>query len=129
MHLTPFRIITLVALVGFALTLAACATTRPLPTAAIAAASQAITTAEKARAAEGAAAELGTARDKLAAAQDAVQRKDNAQAQRLAEQSRVEAEYAIAKSELVRATAVNDEMIKSNLALEQELQRNTGARP
>jgi len=71
------------------------------------------------------------ARSKLASAQDAVQRKDNQQGQYLAEQARVEAEYAIAKAELVRATAVNDEMRKSNQALEQELQRNsnTGARP
>src|SRR5688572_29806173 len=95
------------------LALAGLATAQSPPTAAIAAATQAIATAETARATEGAAAELSVARDKLARAQAAEQRNDDLQAQHLAEQSRVEAEYAIAKAELIRATAVNDEMRKS----------------
>lgn len=125
MHLIPLRILTLVAL----LALAGCAASQPPPNAAIAAAGQAIATAEQARAADGASAELGVARDKLAGAKAAVASKDNLTGQHLAEQSKVEAEYAIAKAQLVRATAVNDEMKKSNQALDQELQRNTGARP
>jgi hypothetical protein len=49
-------------------------------------------------------------------------------AQRLAEESRVDAELASAKAETSKALAINEEMQKSNDALKQEMQRNTGAR-
>lgn len=47
-------------------------------------------------------------------------------AERLAEQSQVEAELALAKSQAVNAKKVNDEMLRSNTSLRQEMQRNTG---
>jgi len=48
-------------------------------------------------------------------------------AERLAQQARVEAELALAKSQATKAQVVNDEMRKSTDSLKQEMQRNTGA--
>ena len=49
------------------------------------------------------------------------------QAKRLAEESRVNAELASARTAELKAKAVNDEMKKSTDTLEQEMDRNTGA--
>lgn len=114
------------AIVG-TLTLAACASVPPAPTQELQAAEMAIANAEKARVADYAAPELGEARDKLAAARVAVQQEQMVRAQQLAEQSRVDADLAAAKSSAVRAKTVNDEMIKSTDAMKQEMQRNPGA--
>jgi hypothetical protein len=111
------------------LILAACASTPLAPIASIQAARSAIGDAEKAGAGRYAAPELGEAREKLAAANSAVEQKHMNQAERLAEQSRVEADLANAKSAEAKATAVNDEMMKSNQALGEELQRKSGAQP
>jgi hypothetical protein len=97
------------------------------PTEALHAAEVAITNAEQARVADYASPELAEARTKLVAARDAVTHEDMLRAQRLAEQSRADAELASAKSEAVKAKAVNDEMKKSTDTLKQEMQRNTGA--
>jgi len=66
------------------------------------------------------------ARQKLTAANAAVAEEDMLRAERLAEQSQVEAELALAKSQAVNAKKVNDEMLRSNTSLRQEMQRNTG---
>ena len=105
-----------------------CASVPLPPTEAIQAAEQAIATAEKARVADFASPELGEARDKLAAAHAAVREEKMVLAQRLAEQSRAEADLAVAKSAAANAKVVNDEMRKSTEAIEQEMQRNSGAR-
>lgn len=47
-------------------------------------------------------------------------------AQQLAEQSRVDAELALAKAEAIKAKEINDEMMKSTDVMKQEMQRNTG---
>jgi hypothetical protein len=107
------------------LLLSACATT-PAPQAALQAAELAITSAEQARVADYAAPELGEARSKLNAARTAVQEKDMVLAERLAEQSRLGAELAIARAEVAKTKTVNDEMQKSTDVIQQEMQRKTG---
>ena len=112
-----------------AVLLAGCASTPPAPTESLLAARTAIATAEKADAGRYAAQDLGAAREKLTAANSAVEMKNMLGAQRLAEQSRVAADLAAAKTEQAKATAVNDEMKNSNDALVEEMQRKTGSQP
>ncbi len=108
--------------------LASCATTPQPPTQALQAAELAITNAEQARVADYASAELNEARENLAAANSAVLVNEMVLAQRLAEQSRVNAELASARSEMIKAKAINDDMKRSIDTLKLEMRRNTGAR-
>lgn len=110
------------------LTLAACATAPLPPTRELQAATQAITSAEQAGVADYAIAELNQAREKLAAANIAVRNEDMVLASRLADESRVNAELAIAKTEMIKARTVNEQMQESINVLTQELLRNTGTR-
>jgi predicted S18 family serine protease len=110
-----------------ALFLSACASPPPPPQQALQAAESAIKNAEQARVADYASPELGVARTKLTAANAAVEREEMLLAERLAQQARVEAELALAKSQATKAQVVNDEMRKSTDSLKQEMQRNTGA--
>jgi hypothetical protein len=110
------------------LTLAACASTPEPPTRELQAAEIAITTAEQARVADYASAELNQARTKLADARRAVQDKEMVLALYLADESRADAELALARAEMMKAREVNDEMQKSLDTLKQEMQRNTGVR-
>jgi hypothetical protein len=87
------------------------------------AAKVAITAAEKADASHFAGAELGEARQKLTLAGSAVKVENMVAAQQFAEQSRVEAELALAKTEEAKAVAVNAEMSRSAEALTEEMQR------
>ena len=109
------------------LALAACASAPKAPDQALQAAELAITNAEQARVADYASPELADARQDLSAARRAVADEEMLLAERLAKQSRVNAELAIAKTEAIKAKAVNDEMLKSTEALKQEMQRNSGA--
>ncbi|WAC44457.1 DUF4398 domain-containing protein [Pseudomonas sp. SL4(2022)] len=109
------------------LLLSACASPPLPPGQALQAAQSAISNAEQARVADYASPELGIAREKLAAANSAVQREEMLLAERLADQARVEAELALARSQATKAKVVNDEMQKSTNSLKQEMQRNTGA--
>lgn len=109
---------------GSLLALAACASTPP-PTDELARAESAIKRAEEARVADYASPELKTAREKLAAARDAASRDDMVLAARLAEQSRVDAEVATAKSDAAKAQATIEEMKKANEAIQQESLRNS----
>lgn len=111
------------------LLLTACASTPKPPEQALQAAQMAITTAEQARVADYASPELGEARQKLAAANLAVQEKNMVLAQRLAEQSQLDAELAVAKAGVGKAGAVNTEMKKSTDTIKQEMQRNPGVQP
>jgi hypothetical protein len=88
----------------------------------------AITRAEQSRGANYAALELNQAREKLAAARIAVQGEDMELARRLADESRVRAELASARTEMLRAREVNEEMKTSIETLQQEILRNTGPR-
>lgn len=114
---------------GGLLALAACATVPAPPTAALQAAESAIGNAEQARAAEYAALELGEARKELTAARAAVDRDQMVLAERLALESRASAELAVARADEARARAANTDLRRSTESLEQELQRNPGARP
>jgi len=118
----PLRLVTAASL----LTLVACASTPPHPTAALQAAEQAITSAEQARVADFASPELTEARTKLTAARAADQQQQMVVAQRLAEQARADAELAFAKAGAIKAMKVNEEMQQSNDSLNQEMMRNTG---
>jgi hypothetical protein len=111
------------------LMLAACASTPPAPTASLQAAQRAISNAEGAEAGRYAPAELSEARTKLASADRAVSEQRMTMAERFAEESRVEAELAAAKTADVKARAVNDELRRSNGTLVEEMQRNPGDKP
>ena len=121
----PLRIATLCA--GLLL-LGACASTPLPPTQQLQAAELAIANAEQARVADFAAEDLNRAREKLAAANAAVQSEDMVNAAYLADEARVSAELASARTEMRKAQAVNEEMQKSIDTLKQELLRNTGTR-
>jgi len=110
-----------------ALLLGACASTPRPPTAALQAAQQAIDTADRARMPDQASPELHEARDRLAAANIAVEARDMDRAERLAEESRVDAELASATIDEAKARAVNEQIIRSDATLHQEMQRKTGA--
>lgn len=112
-----------------AFSLAACASTPPPPTEALAAAHQAIANAERADAGHFAPGELTEARSKLAAADADVANRYMAAAQRFAEESRVSAELASATTEAAKAKAVNADLQRGNHALSDETQRNSGTNP
>ena len=108
--------------------LASCASTPQPPTQALQAAEQAITTAERARVADYASLELNEARENLTAANNAVLANEMVVAERLAERSQVNAELASARTAMLKAKEVNDDMQESIDTLKVEMQRNTGAR-
>lgn len=109
-----------------ALMLGACASTPDAPHHALGAAEQAIASAEQARAGEYAMVELNQARDKLTSAHSAVRDKNMLVAERLAIESKVGAELAIASAKESEARAVNEGIRRSNDVLKQEMQRNSG---
>lgn len=110
------------------LVLAGCATPLKPPTQALQAAESAISNAEQARVADYAFADLTTARQKLALANTAVRNDQMVQGEYLAIESRAHAEVALARSEELKAKAVNDEMQKSIDTLRQEMNRASGGR-
>lgn len=125
---TKFHCHSVVAVVVMAslLALGGCASAPIAPTEALQAAEQAINTAEQARVADHASLELSQARDKLAAAKTAVQEEEMVRAKRLADESLVDAQLAIAKAGEVKAKKVNVDMQESTNVLKQEMDRNTG---
>lgn len=114
--------------IAFAVTLAlaACMSSPVAPTEQLQSAEQAINQAEQARVADYASPELREAREKLSSAKAAVHKEDMILARRLAEQSKVEADLAMAKAQVVKAQQVNDQIIKGTKSMKQEMQRNTG---
>lgn len=111
------------ALAGTLALVAACASAPPAPDAAIDAAKVAIANAEKSDASHHAGAELGEARQKLASADAAVADENMILAERFAQESRVQAELASARTEAAKAAAVNKEMERGADALNEELER------
>jgi len=103
-----------------------CASTEPPPTREINSAEKAIEDAEQAQVSEHALSELQEARVKLRAARDAVTAEKYETAKRLAMQSSIYAELAVAKSELQKAQEINDEMEKNIEILREEMNRNSG---
>lgn len=110
------------------LALAGCATAPKPPVEALQAAESAISNAEQSRVADYAFADLTTARQKLVLANTAVRNERMMQAEYLAIESRAHAEVALARSEELKAKAVNDEMQKSIDTLRQEMDRASGER-
>jgi Domain of unknown function (DUF4398) len=125
----PGSVTRLVVLISGLAVLTACASAPPPPTESLVAARSAIGNAEKADAGRNAAPEISEAREKLTAANTAVEQKDMPSAQRLAEEARVEADLASAKSDEVKARSVNDQLQHDNDALTDELQRKSGSQP
>lgn len=110
-------------LMGVLMLVAGCASTPPAPDSALDAAKVAISNAEKADASHYAGAELGEARQKLALADNAVREESMILAERFAQQSRVQAELASARTEAAKAAEVNKEMERGADALTEEMQR------
>lgn len=108
------------------LTLSSCATTIKPPHQEIQSAEQAISQAEQARVADYASPELRTAREKLTEARAAMLQENLIVARRLAEQSRVEADLAVAKADVSKAQAINDDIKKGTESMQQEMLRNRG---
>ena len=107
-----------------------CASAPEAPVGQIQAAEQAIANAERAQVVRYASIELNIARTELTAARAAVGEKNMPQAERLALQSKLSADLAMAKAELLKAQTVNQDMQQSIDALQQEAQRNqSGVRP
>jgi len=114
--------------VGLAVTvvmlLGACASTRPVPpTESLNAARQAIANAEQSDARQFASAELNEARERLSQAERAVTVENMIMAEHLAQQSRVSAELASARTESAKAEEINREMSRSAEALRDEMRR------
>jgi uncharacterized protein DUF4398 len=130
MNVFTHRILKLHGAAGIAgvLALAACASVPP-PTASLQAAQQAIVMAEQADAGRYASSELGEARAELVAANSAVTDEHMVLAERFANESRTEAQLAYSRTAYVKAQAINDDMSRSNGALLEELQRNSGDKP
>jgi Domain of unknown function (DUF4398) len=110
-------------LAGMLMFVAACASAPPAPDSAMDAARVAISNAEKADASHYAGAELGEAREKLASADKAVLDESMILAERFAQESRVQAELASARTEAAKAAAVNKEMERGAIALTEEMER------
>jgi Domain of unknown function (DUF4398) len=110
-------------LTGALLLVAACASAPLAPNASLDAAKVAITNAEKVDASHYAGAELGEARHKLDLADNAVTKEDMVAAEQLADQARVEAELATARTGAAKAVAVNEELSRGADALTEEMQR------
>jgi hypothetical protein len=99
---------------------------KPIPTTNLESAQQAISNAERVEAATFAPVELSDARSKLAAAQQAVTEKEMIIAAQLADESRVAAELAAARTGAAKAKAVNADIKRSTATLVEEMQRKTG---
>lgn len=122
-----FRLYVAAGLAGATLLIAGCASAPMAPPASLNDAKLAIQAAEKQDASHYAGAELDEARQKLILADKAVAAEDMILAERLAQESTVTAQLAVARTEATKAEAVNTEMSRGIEALMEEMQR-TGDR-
>lgn len=122
----PTTTLRLVAVTSLLLVLAACASAPIAPVQQLQAAEIAIRGAEQESVAEFSPMELRQAHDKLTAARTAVQAEQMELALRLANESRISAELATAKTAEMKAGAVNEEMQQSINAMQQEARRLQG---
>ena len=107
--------------------LSACASAPPAPTASLAAARQAIASAEQSDARQYADGELDEARQRLLMAERAVNSENMIVAERYARQSRITAELASVRTESAKAVEINRAMGRGTEALIEDMQR-TGDR-
>jgi len=114
----PLRLMALMALLA-----SGCAT-MPVPTATLAAAYVSIQNADASRGEDPSTPELRMARAKLAAANEAANRGEMLLAARLAEEARLDADLATARSEAARALFNAEAMKKTNEGLRQQALRN-----
>lgn len=123
------QLVRVAGLVGAALLLGACATAAVAPTSAMDAARAAIVNAEQMDAGQYAGAELDAARQKMLRAERAVNADDDGAenmmlAERYAQQARVEAELALARTEARKADEINEDLLRTVEALEAEIRRS-----
>lgn len=119
----PQGVVLLIAIAG----LAACSSAPLPPTSELQAAQLAIASAEQDQVADYALPELNEARKSLDAARVAVSNEDMVLATYLATESAANAQLASARTQMLKAQAVNEEMQKSIDTLKLELQRTSGA--
>ena len=103
--------------------LSACMSSPEPPTASLVAAKDAIASAEQSDARQYAGAELDEARQKLVLAESAVSAERMIEAKRLAQQSRITAELAIARTASAKAAEINRQMGRGADALDEEMNR------
>lgn len=123
MKLTPARLATIAAA---SLLMTACAST-PAPTAELAAAESAVARAQNAEIPLDGRVNLTAAREKLELARKAVSNKQNELARRLADEARLDAELALAKSNSQKARAAAEEMQRNIQTLQNEIRYGQGA--
>lgn len=104
-------------------TLVGCVTAPAPPEAALGAAKDAIASAERSDARQYAGAELDEAKQKLMQAEEAVESEQMLDAEHLAQQSRVVAVLAMARTAEAKASAINRQLKKDADALDEEMQR------
>ena len=119
----PQGVVLLITIAG----LAACSSAPLPPTSELQAAQLAIASAEQDQVADYALPELNDARKSLDAARVAVSNEDMVLATYLATESAANAQLASARTQMLKAQAVNEEMQKSIDTLKLELQRTSGA--
>ena len=127
---TPRLLKQLILATSAAIFLAGCAGTPKAPSAEMQAAELAISNAERAQVVRYTSTELDMARSELNNARRAVMAKNMDQARQLALQAQLSAQLALARAELLKAQAVNQDMQQSIDALQQEAKRNlSGVQP
>jgi PBP1b-binding outer membrane lipoprotein LpoB len=120
---TLTRRMSLISSLALALLLIGCASAPLPPTESLNAAKTAIDSAEQADARQYAGAELEEARAQLVMAEKAVAAKTMTRADQLAQQSRVAAELAMARTQAAKAAEINREMGRGADALDVEMKR------
>ncbi len=108
------------------LLLTACASVPEAPPSSLAEARDAIASAEQSDARQYAGAELDEANRKLAMAENAMSSEKRTEADQYAQQSRVTAELAMARTSAAKAEDVNRQMRRDAEALSEELERTGG---
>lgn len=101
----------------------ACATAPVAPAAALDAARKSIASAEESGARQHAGAELDEAQEKLMLAERSVRSEQMTDAERLAQESLITAQLAVARTEAAKAAEINREMQRGADALREEMRR------
>ncbi len=117
------RIRTALSLAAAVALLSACASAPVAPTSALNEAREAIAVAEQVGARQHAGAELDEAQQKLMAAERSVNNEQMVEAERLAQEAKVVAQLASARTETKKAQEINEEMGRSAEALREEMRR------